>query len=80
MTVSKHWDLIMLIVLLEDLAMAYYTPLPSFMSAFLPMGSKEWEKLVGGIRKFVNSCLDMVAGCRDCSETKWLGRTPRFCS
>lgn len=47
MTVSKHWDLITLIVLLEDLATAYYTPLPSFMSVFLPMGSKEWEKLVG---------------------------------
>lgn len=64
MTVSKHWDLIMLIVLLEDLAIAYYNPFPPFMSVFLPMGRKEWEKVVGGITKFVNTCLDMGSGCR----------------
>lgn len=80
MTTAKLWDLITLIVLLEDLAKACCTPLSPFRSVFLPMGGKEWKKVVGGVRKFVNACLDMVAGCRDCSEIKWLGRTPRFCS
>jgi len=34
-----------MIVLLEDLATAYYIPLSPFMSVFLPMGSKVWGKV-----------------------------------